>query len=285
METRNSGCAIIIKIKTGGDHGIEKKQAYDKKLGDPAYSDSGVMLHRRRRSKGKSFRCRDEVLHKNLKKDSDNQPNVASGHNLTENDSSRDISDLKNIGPDTQMAAEALGTFCIELHSVNPSSDVPDEGVGPITKASVENQFSVGVVTRQAKRVMRTSSNMSNGSTLSSVKQTKNTRKQCDAELRRAEQRRLADVNDDFVLYSKECLSTIPPRMKEQKVGRARKRSSIQESDPYQNVELTGRKPETKCCLVEQLNSSVPVARRTRRGRKLDVSEASKCISCDGGDK
>lgn len=272
METRKSGCADHIKIKTGGNHGIEKKQAYNEnKLGGPAYPDSGVMLLRRRRAKGKSVHCRDDVLPKNLK-DLDNQSNVGSGRKLTENHSSRDILDLKNIGPDTQMAAEALGTFCIELHSVNTNSDVPDVGVGPIT-ASAENQC-VGVVTRQAKHVMRTSSNMSNGSTISSVKQTKNIRKQCDAERRRAEQRRLTDVNDDFVLYGKECLSTIPPRMKEQKVGRARKRSSIQESDRYQNVELTGRKPENKCCLVEQLNSSVPMAHRTRRGKKLDGSKA-----------
>ncbi|XP_073300464.1 uncharacterized protein [Primulina huaijiensis] len=260
LETWKSGSADLIKIKTGGDHGIEKNQAYDKKLGDPAYTDSGAMLHQRKRAKGKSFHCRDEVLHKNLKKDLDNQSNLASGHKLTDNDSSRDISDLKNIGPDTQIAAEVLGTFCFELHPVNTNSDVPDEGIGPITKASAENQFSVGVVTRQAKRVMRTSSNMSNASTLSLVKQTKNTRKWCDAELRRAEQRRLADVNDDFVLYGKECLSTIPPRMKEQKVGRAKKKNNIQESDPYQNVELT--------------DPSVPVAHRTRRGRKLDGSKA-----------
>lgn len=272
LETGKSGCADRIKIKTGEDHGIEKKQAYNKnKLGCPAYPDSGVMLHRRRRAKGKTFHCRDEVLPKNLK-DLDNQSNVGSGHKLTENYSSRDILDLKNIGPDTQMAAEVLGTFCIELLSVNTNSDVPDEGVGQIT-TSAEN-LCVGVVTRQAKHVTRTSSNMSNGSTLSSVKHTKHIRKQCDAERRRAEQRRLTDVNDDFVLYGKECLSTIPPRMKEKKVGRARKRSSIQESDRYQNVELTDRKPETKRCLVEQLNSSVPVAHRTRRGKTLDGSKA-----------
>lgn len=282
LETRKSGCADVKKIKTGGDHGIEKKQARDKKLGDPAYTDSGVMLHSSGRAKEKSFHCRDEVLprnlkkdldkHKNLKKDLDNQSNAASGHELTENDGSRDILDLKNIGPDTQMAAEALGTFCIELHSVNTNSDAPDGGVGPITKAYAKNQLSVGVFTRQTKRVMRTSSNMSNGSTLTSVKQTKNTRKRCDAELR-AEQRRLADVNDSFILYGKECPSTMPPRMKDQNVGRARKRNSIQESDPCQNVESSGQKPETKCCLVEQLNSSVPVAHRTRRGRKSDGSK------------
>ncbi|XP_073302577.1 uncharacterized protein [Primulina huaijiensis] len=273
LETRKSGCADLIKFKTRGDHGMEKKQASNKnKLGDPTYPDSGVMLHRRRRAKRKSIHCRDEVLPKNLK-DLDNQSNRGSGHKSTENDSSRDILDLKNIGPDTQMAAEALGTFCIELHSVNTDNDVPDEGVGTIKKASAENHC-VGVVTRQAKHAMRTSSNMGDVSTLSSGKQTKNIRKQCDAERRRAEQSRLTDVNDDFVLYGKECPSTIPPRMKEQKVGRARKRSTIQETDRYQNVELTGQKPETKRCLVEQLNSSVPVAHRTRRGKKLDGSKA-----------
>ncbi|XP_075506714.1 uncharacterized protein LOC142543379 [Primulina tabacum] len=228
LETRKSGCADLIKFKTGGDHGMEKKQAYNKnKLGDPTYPDSGVMLHRRRRAKRKSIHCRDEVLPKNLK-DLDNQSKRGSGHKSTENDRSRDILDLKNIGPDTQMAAEALGTFCIELHSVNTDNDVPDEGVGTIKKASAENQC-VGVVTRQAKHAMRT---------------------------------------------RKECPSIIPPRMKEQKVGRARKRSTIQESDQYQNVELMGQKPETKRCLVEQLNSSVPEAHRTRRGKKLDGSTA-----------
>ncbi|KZV14940.1 hypothetical protein F511_36227 [Dorcoceras hygrometricum] len=272
-EARKSCCADLTKTKIDGDLGIEKKQAKcKKKPGHPAYTDSG--MHTRRRAKGKSFHCRDEVL--NLKKDLDNQSNVASAHKLTENVSSRDISDLKNVGPDTQMAAEALGTFCMELHSLNTSNDVPDEGVAPITNTSAENRSSDGVVTRQAKRVMRTSSNTSNDSTFSSVKQTKNITNQCDADPRRAEQSRLADVNDDFVLYSKEeRQSTIPPRMEEQKAGRARKRSIIQESDPNQNVELTSRKPESKHFFVQQPNSSLPVAHRTRRAKKLDGSKAS----------
>ncbi|KAG8373003.1 hypothetical protein BUALT_Bualt12G0125800 [Buddleja alternifolia] len=169
--------------KSIGDHEDEKEKKLSKeKIGD-------LLLHKLR-AKGKTVYREEEVFHKNLSKDFDD---VASTHTLADNDTSKDIHGMANIGPDTQMAAEVMETLCFD--NVNLAENYfggPSRCASNTTKATKKNKSSnrtacpeqhltqklpcaasVGVVTRQGKQIQMTSVNASNESSLMS-KQSQN---------------------------------------------------------------------------------------------------------------
>ncbi|KAL8026198.1 hypothetical protein ABFX02_14G012100 [Erythranthe guttata] len=156
-EPRKPKCNDLGIVKTVGNNGDEKEQKYAKnKLGDPVYSDSGLILNNNVRAKRKSLNCGERVLQKNLIKDLDEE--------LSENDANEDVPKTVDIGPDTQLAAEAMETLCFEVQLPESNSNVPNK-VAHITKgASKKRSYiaSVGVLTRQAKQLKRTSIGASN---------------------------------------------------------------------------------------------------------------------------
>ncbi|XP_011071499.1 uncharacterized protein LOC105156929 [Sesamum indicum] len=242
--------------KAGRNNGDGKDQKDAKnKLGDSVYSDSGLMMHKLR-AKRKSLYCGEEAVNKDLRKDFDEQLKVVSGPQLADNYSNKDVQDIGNIGPDTQIAAEAMETLCFELHLADGSSNGPNKGAVGTAKPTRKNRmrnrnvhseqcrkttYPASVrVTRQAKQIKRTSVDASNGSSLS-PKRSKKIRKGHETVLREAEQRTISDVND----FS------------------------------YHGTESTDQTSEKKSQLEEQLSNSVPVAHRTRKYTELNGSKAA----------
>ncbi|KAL0393187.1 UNVERIFIED_CONTAM: hypothetical protein Sradi_2541500 [Sesamum radiatum] len=242
--------------KAGGNNGDGKDQKDAKnKLGDSVYSDSGLLMHKLR-AKGKTLCCGEEAVNKDLTKDFDEQLKVVSGPQLADNYSNKDVQDLGNIGPDTQIAAEAMETLCFEVHLADGSSDGPNKDAIGTAKATRKDRmrnrnvhseqcrkipYPASVrVTRQAKQIKRASIDASNGSSLS-PKRSKKTRKGHETVLGEAEQRRLSDVN----IFS------------------------------YHGTESTDQSSEKKSQLEEQLSDSVPVAHRTRKYTELNGSKAA----------
>ncbi|KAK4433959.1 hypothetical protein Salat_0558600 [Sesamum alatum] len=255
-EPRKPRYPDVRGVKSGGNNGDGKGQKDTKsKLGDLVYSDSGLILHKLR-AKGKSLYCGEEAVNKDLTKDFDEQLKVVSGPQLADNDTNKDVQDTGNIGPDTQIAAEAMETLCFEVHLADGSSNGPNKGAVSKAKATRKNQmrnrtvrseqcrkipYPASVrVTRQSKQIKRTSIDASNGSSLS-PKQSKKIRKGHDNVLGEAEQRRLADVN----VFS------------------------------YHGTESTDQSSEKKSQLEEQLSNSAPVAHRTRKYTELNGSKAA----------
>ncbi|KAL8486294.1 hypothetical protein ACS0TY_022637 [Phlomoides rotata] len=234
-EPRKSKIPGLENVKTVGDCvGKDERKITKNKIGDPVYSDSGVM--HKSRSNGKSLLCGEKVPQKNLIKNF----LMVSGHKVVDEDLDKDVPDMRSIGPDTQMAAEAMENLCFEEHLANSNNNGPNNGVHSITKAakgkklrngtahSEENLASsvpyVGVLTRH-KRTKR----ISTSNELSPI-QSKKIRKKRDRVLEETEERRLANVNVSM----------------------------------DHRPEATGRRSVEKHELKDQLYFCVPVAHRTR---------------------
>ncbi|XP_047960703.1 uncharacterized protein LOC125205681 [Salvia hispanica] len=178
----------------------DKKMKADNKsrLGDLVHSDFGL-LHKTR-PKQKSLHG-EEVVSKNIIRNLEEQLHEVSGPELADNCEDKNIPD--DIGPDTQMAAEAMGDLCFQVH-LSDSNKSGNKAVSSTRKDTMQNKFRnstvhseedlpyftrVGVVTRQAKRTKRISTRNSTMSSLAPV-QFKITKKRDDGVLRGAEQRR-----------------------------------------------------------------------------------------------
>lgn len=234
--------SCVGNVKTVGDCVDKEERKFTKnKIGDPVHSDSGV---HKLISNGKSLHCGEEGLQKNLMKSFD----TVSGHNLAEEDSDKNVPDMRNIGPDTQMAAEAMENLCFEVHLADRNNNGSNNGVHSIEKAAFgkklrnrtvyseenlsscePNPDSVGVLTRQAKRTKRIST--SNELPLSPIQRRKTSKKRD----------RVADVN----------VST------------------------DHRPETTGRRSEEKHEAEDQLYFCVPVAHRTRKSTVVNRSKVS----------
>ncbi|XP_042021664.1 uncharacterized protein LOC121769062 [Salvia splendens] len=178
----------------------DKKMKADSKSrqGDLVHSDLGL-LHKTR-PKQKSLHG-EEVVSKNITRNLEEQLHEVSGPELADNCEDKNIPD--DIGPDTQMAAEAMGDLCFQVH-LSDSNKSGNKAVSSTRKDTTQNKFRnstvhseedlpyftrVGVVTRQTKRTKRISTRNSTMSSLAPV-QCKITKKRDDGVLREAEQRR-----------------------------------------------------------------------------------------------
>ncbi|KAK6122967.1 hypothetical protein DH2020_043294 [Rehmannia glutinosa] len=258
-EPRKPRCSNLKSVKAVKSNGDEKEQKCTKnRSGHSVYSDSGLMLHKLR-AKGKPLYCGEEVIRKNLMKDLNEQLNVETGLKLVEKDTNKDVQDMKDIGPDTQIAVEAMETLCFEVNLTDGNGNDPDKGAHSTAKATKKNQLSncparseecltrkrpyhtsVGVVTRQAKQIKRTPIRASDKSSLS-PKQSKKIRKRNDTVLQEAEQRGPTDVT----------------------------------VSAYHGTKSTGQRSEKMRHLEDHLGFSVPVAHRTRKCTELHRSKAA----------
>ncbi|XP_042024505.1 uncharacterized protein LOC121771718 [Salvia splendens] len=178
----------------------DKKMKADSKsrLGNLVHSDLGL-LHKTR-AKQKSLHG-EEVVSKNIIRNLEEQLHEVSVPELADNCVDKNIPD--DIGPDTQMAAEAMGDLCFQVH-LSDSNKSGNKAVSSTWKDTTQNKFRnstvhseedlpyftrVGVVTRQAKRTKRISTRNSTMSSLAPV-QRKIAKKRDDGVLREAEQRR-----------------------------------------------------------------------------------------------
>lgn len=245
---------ILGSLEAVGNSRDKKEQKCTKsKLGDSVYSDSRLMLQNSK-PKGKAPSRAEKVVHKNLMQDLDEQ---LCGPTLAEKeDANRDVPD---IGPDTQMAAEAMETLCLEVHLADSDSNGPNKGSHCTKKGTRKIQSSnrtarsaqnltperprptsAGVVTRQAKQLKRTSISSGDEPSLP-PKQSKRIRTRRDTVLQEAEKKGPADVN---VLKN-------------------------------HGTESTGQMSEKKRHLEDQLDFSVPVAHRTRKCTELNRPKAA----------
>ncbi|KAL1539066.1 hypothetical protein AAHA92_27737 [Salvia divinorum] len=227
------------KSKSVRESDKKLKASSKSRLGDLVHSDLGL-LHKTR-SKQKSLHG-EEVVSKNIIRNLEEQLHKVSGPELADNCEDKNIPD--DIGPDTQMAAEAMGDLCFQVH-LSDNNKSGDKDVSSTRNDTTQNKFRnstihieedlpyftrVGVVTRQAKRTKRISSRNSTMSSLAPV-QSKIIKKRDDRVLGEAEQRR----------------------------------SAVENVSTYNGTKLTGERSE-KFCTEDRLEFSVPV----RTSMKLD---------------
>ncbi|KAL6526525.1 hypothetical protein OROGR_015615 [Orobanche gracilis] len=163
-------------------NGDRKDQKCTKnKSNNLAYSESGSMF-RKLRAKGKrSLNCGEKLFQKNLIKDLDGQLNEP---NLVGQEKKKDVVETNDVGPDTQLAAEAMETLCFEVHLADDNGNDPEKAKATTKKESSNkssrskecstgkspNYSSLGVVTRQAKQTKIAQTSARNESTLSPKK-------------------------------------------------------------------------------------------------------------------
>ncbi|KAL2464096.1 uncharacterized protein Fot_52052 [Forsythia ovata] len=274
---------FFTEPRKSGNHWDKEQQAENnKKLVGLVCSDSKLMLHKPR-AKGQSLKRKKGKFPKNLTANLNEQLNVASGDKLgDDNDANKDMLDMVSIGPDTQMAAEAMETLCFELHLADSNGDGSNQGAQNTRNDICKNQASdrathpeqdfsrrrtrssnAGAVTRQTKPIKRKSAKISN------------------AELGKADQR-TAESREVVASCGKVCSSTLAPKIVEQKKERrTRKRSSIEIDGCLLTDSTRHISPQKKCRLQEQLGSFTPVAHRTRKYRDLNISKAAGNYTVD----
>ncbi|KAL1536268.1 hypothetical protein AAHA92_28944 [Salvia divinorum] len=233
------------KSKSVRERDKKEKPCINNRQGDFVYPDSGL-LHKTR-SKKKSLHG-EKVVPKNITNNLEEQLHEVFGPELADNCADKNIPDMFDIGPDTQMAAETMGDLCFEAH-LSDSNKSDDKAVSSTGKATERNKLknntahseehlpystSVGVVTRQAKRTKRISTRNSSVSSLL-PDQCIITKKREDRVLEEAEQRR----------------------------------SAAEDVSTYNGTKLTGKVSE-KSYMEDRLDFSLPVAHRTRKSTKLN---------------
>ncbi|KAL6571554.1 hypothetical protein OROHE_003197 [Orobanche hederae] len=161
-------------------NGDKKDQKCTKnKSKDSAYTDSGPMFRKLRAKGKKSLNCGEKLFQKNLTKDIDGQLNEP---RLVGKEKKKDVVDTNDVGPDTQLAAEAMETLCFEVHLADDNGNGPEKTKATTKKESSNKSArskecstgkglsSLGVVTRQAKQTKSARASASNESTLSPKK-------------------------------------------------------------------------------------------------------------------
>ncbi|KAL2534603.1 BRCT domain-containing protein [Abeliophyllum distichum] len=259
----------------------EQQPENNKKLAGLVCSDSKLMLHKPR-AKGQSLKHKKGKFPKNLTANLNEQLNVASGDKLgDDNDANKDVLDMVSIGPDTQMAAEAMETLCFELHLADSNGDGSNQGAQNTRIDNCKNHASNRVTHPEQDFGRRRTRSSNAGAVTRQTNPTKRTSaKISDAEPGKVDQRR-AESRDIVASCGKVCSSTLAPKIVEQKKERrTRKRSSI-EIDGCLSTESARRMSQKKCRLQEQLGSFTPVAHRTRKYRDLNTSNAAGNCSVD----
>ncbi|CAA3005236.1 Hypothetical predicted protein [Olea europaea subsp. europaea] len=269
----------FTELRKSRNHG-NKEQQFDnnKKLAGLVCSDSKLMSHKLR-AEGESLKHKKGNFTKNLAMNLSEQLNVASGDD--DNDANKDTLDVVSVGPDTQMAAEAMETLCFELHLADGNGNGSKQGAQNMRNDTCKNQAS-NRTTHREQDFSRKRTRSSNAGAV--TRQTKST-KRISAKLNNAVlgkvDRRWAETRDDVASCGKVCSSTLAPKIVEQKkVRRTRKRSSI-EIDGCLSTESADRMCQKKCCLQEQLGSITPVAHRTRKCTDLNRSKVVGIYSVD----
>ncbi|XP_051152863.1 uncharacterized protein LOC127266606 [Andrographis paniculata] len=115
-------------VERCGNVGNKDAQCRKDKLGDTVSLDSKLMLQNLR-GRGKSLECRDDVFDKKSVNNLDEQLQRVSGHDMADNGKCNDGLEMNTtIGPDTQMAAEAIENLCFVVQLDDNNNSASDKG-------------------------------------------------------------------------------------------------------------------------------------------------------------
>ncbi|XP_057957937.1 uncharacterized protein LOC131150891 [Malania oleifera] len=265
------------------------------------HSDSRIALHRSKVN-AKTVPASEREIKKNLINELDEELNPSSsGGQLGTN---ADKLDVLNVGFDTQLAAEAMEALShgagLANHDANNkqgmqniSNRSPKSSKGGAKKRVCSQRVSLkrgvlpsdsGVLTRQAKRLKLTDSNLSKDFAISPEKASKKVKGQLDVERGKSKHKR-GKLNS-----KKHCAtngSGIPDQMpskiiQERKANRSLGSGYLDEADRDEVTSTSvGLVPIKKRHLQEEFVASTPIAHRTRHCRMDNHLRSAENVAND----
>ncbi|KAA8527503.1 hypothetical protein F0562_034782 [Nyssa sinensis] len=270
----------------------EQPDIHEKILG-LVHSNSRLVLHPE--GNDVTAQVTEIEFRKNLIKELDEQLNAGLSDGMEANGTDQDMTDMLNVGFDTQMAAEAMEVSCYGVGVPDSDSNDANQGVKNVSKSSPKGErknnahskhnflktrassSNCGVITRQSKKTERIGAKLSKESFVSSQKQSKLVKKQCNIELVKAELKSAKfNAEECFATNASKNLDKITSKVvKQGKEERALKRSDLDEVDKC-HVSLSSSRHilAKKLSLQEELGSSTPIAYRTRQCREAKLKQA-----------
>ncbi|KAF5951023.1 hypothetical protein HYC85_013016 [Camellia sinensis] len=174
----------------------EDQQDIHQKVKGLVNSNSGLVSRNSKRN-DKTTKVTKTKSKKNLTKELVEPLNIGSSDGMEAIGTDKDMTEVLNVGFDTQMAAEAMEVLCAGLDMADHDNKDIDQELKR-TEHSLRETFygrdqvssSFGVITRNSKKTKSIGNKLRKESTVSSQKQAKNVRKQCDTELVKEEMKK-----------------------------------------------------------------------------------------------
>ncbi|KAI8012673.1 Mediator of DNA damage checkpoint protein 1 [Camellia lanceoleosa] len=275
----------------------EDQQDIHQKVKGLVNSNSGLVLRNSKRN-DKTTKVTKTKSKKNLTKELDEPLNIGSSDGLEATGTDKDMTEVLNVGFDTQMAAEAMEVLCAGLDMADHDNKDIDQGTKNMFEASPrakknraqskENflqersiSSSFGVITRNSKKTKSIGNKLRKESTVSSQKQAKNVRKQCDTELVKEEMKKAKSNAEGH--FATNWIEKIDREQIEEE--RALKRNDIDVVDRCHVIaSSSGYRSVKKRSLQEQLGTFTPIARRTRQ-RRVTNQIRDGITSCDSSER
>ncbi|KAL7251977.1 hypothetical protein ACSBR1_013769 [Camellia fascicularis] len=275
----------------------EDQQDIHQKVKGLLNSNSGLVLRNSKRN-DKTAKVTKTKSKKNLTKELDEPLNIGSSDGMEATGTDKDMAEVLNVGFDTQMAAEAMEVLYAGLDMADHGNKDIDQGTKNMFEASPrakknraqskENflrkrsiSSSFGVITRNSKKTKSIGNKLRKESTVSSQKQAKNVRKQCDTELVKEEMKKAKSNAEGH--FATNRIEKIDREQIEEE--RALKRNDIDVVDRCHVIApSSGYKSVKKRSLQEQLGTFTPIARRTRQ-RRVTNQMRDGITSCDSTER
>ncbi|CAL5337809.1 unnamed protein product [Camellia sinensis] len=275
----------------------EDQQDIHQKVKGLVNSNSGLVSRNSKRN-DKTTKVTKTKSKKNLTKELDEPLNIGSSDGMEAIGTDKDMTEVLNVGFDTQMAAEAMEVLCAGLDMADHDNKDIDQGTknmfeaSPrakknraqskgnfLRKRSVSSSF--GVITKNSKKTKSIGNKLRKESTVSSQKQAKNVRKQCDTELVKEEMKKAKSNAEGH--FATNRIEKIDREQIEEE--RALKRNDIDVVDRCHVIApSSGYKSVKKRSLLEQLGTFTPIARRTRQ-RRVTNQIRNGIASCDSSER
>ncbi|KAL3505799.1 hypothetical protein ACH5RR_031181 [Cinchona calisaya] len=276
----------------------DKKKQVDsnRKQKDAVLSDSKLLSKNLRANE--SSKRQKSSFKKNLIEDLDEERDSATEDRLEDAGTDKDLTDKMDVGFDTQMAADAMETLKLAVNVTDHDHNDFDEGATKVRKSSskdvADNRPSLeqritrkragssnAEVTRKSKK-SRSDIKSSTELSLSSAKQSKNLRKQADAEPKKKEPERAKADLKELVTDQSENLHTVSKVVGQKKECRVPVGSVLDKIDGSHVTASAGRKSLKRHSLEWELDSVTPVARRTRGSVKASHSKGENNLNSSG---
>ncbi|KAL5782390.1 hypothetical protein ACOSP7_007419 [Xanthoceras sorbifolium] len=191
-----------------------------------------------------------------------------------------DVPEMLNVGPDTQMAAEAMeALICGEgitnhdvtdpqcKSNVSPKGSLRGNCKNRVSSNKPSSQkracLSDGVATRQSKRIKSAGAKLSKNSSVSSVKPSKNIRIECDKELVITNMKRAKSSAEGHIITKRSRnVDKVPSKIINQR--KAQGASQLKEVSRCHRTAAQSGGHSKKWNLTEEVSTLTPICRRTR---------------------
>ncbi|GLT42016.1 hypothetical protein SLA2020_160400 [Shorea laevis] len=262
-----------------------------------------IMVHSDSKTKEKKQTGEEAEMkfRRNLINEFDQQSNLDSSRGqLKANAIEADMPEEQNVGPDTQMAAEAMEALCCGEGITDYGANVDYQGVQNDTKGSpkaspggkhrkrvLRRQSTAGtkvchsdidLATRQSKTTKKLGARLCEEPSILLQKCSKNVRKKCHTELLIPKTKRAkSNLEKHHTANGSEDLGIIHKTSNERNEDTVTERSEPHESTTFHGiVKLAGDSSIKGSYFQEKVCASTPIAHRTRQSMDVNFKEAEK---------